>query len=287
MGACHSQPQDEDKTDDQQNPVTTDRVDYQKQPLIDSNANYLDGGLANVADQVVISGSYPTEPGAAYVGDNAYQPVPAAFEVHHNNDAQDRDVYQQGSAQVITTNSDHQTSGLIQNGAGVSTNTIIASSTTVYDPEIGSMVYLLQKNEPVDGLERITPQETSIMPIDVNDRKEQQDQPMFEVEQTGLMDGAHIGNAQVENSNVEKIENYQNDLPNIAYEQVETQTAYQSVNQTTGMTVYDTLIGEMVTVLDENAPVDGMEEVQINSRKPTANYGNIPQNEDPQVVQQN
>jgi len=344
MGVCSSEQRDEGNIDGRNNPETTDCVDYQQQPVIDSNANYVDTRLRSVGDKVFMTGpsndisnipgashvvngvyqsqpgvptevvyqevnpreamlssnvvyqdngigtmTYTTELGAAYVVNNAYRPGTAAFEVgDHNNDFQGSDAYQRGSGRVIT-NTVPQNSHLLQNGAGVALNPVIQNpideqTQQVYETKIGSEVYLTQANEQVDGLERVTEPETVL-----NERKEQQEQPMYGVEQTGVVDGDNVGNPQGGNNNVERIENYQvgvvakTELSNSGNQNDETQTANQSTNEKPGMTVYDQLIGQMVTILDENAPVDGMEELII----PIVNYGNIPHQEHWQAVQQN
>jgi len=289
MGACYSKQEDEDNIVGE-NPGTN-LVDYQPQPVIDSNATYLDSRSSKVGGEVMISGTANDInhiPGASHIVNGGYQSQPpVSTEI----------VYQNMNQPILSTDVVFQSP--LQNGVGVSTNNVMQDSINeqtqqVYDSNIGSMVYVSKKNELVDGFEGLTQPETmEIKPIVLNDRKEQQEQPMFGVEQAGLVDGANIGNPQVENSNVQIIENYQmgvvpkNDLSNIDYQHDETQTANKTANEIPGMTVYDTMIGGMVTILDDKTPVEEMEELVISASKPIVTYGNIPQQEYLQTVQQN
>jgi hypothetical protein len=271
--------------------VVYQNMDQSEQMLSTDNVNQDNRQRPSVRAPILDTADNPTGIGAAHVGNYTNQPVQKVIEDgYHSKHTQGSDDYQQGSAPMITTNNDHQNSGNQQVAASGSTNNVFEGPIDeqrpqVYDPNIGSMVYLLEANEPVDGLEPFSPQKTKeIEPSVHNDRKEQQDQPMHGVEQTGLEDGADTDKQQDENSSV-KNEDQQmgaDAQPVTSPQQDENETANQSIIEKPGMTVYDKLIGGMVTILDPHASVDGMEEVLIKGMEPIVNYGDIPQ-----TVQQN
>jgi len=194
MGVCYSQPKDGDIIDDEQDkarlydPETTTPVDYQIEPVVDPNQ---DTALVN-SEVVVSEPSNETNLGHPQAAANeVVYPAPAQPQPIVSNDVigvGNHGDYHGGRAYVNT----------IQDDGGVLTGAVVQNSidegSKVYDPEIGRMVYVLDENQLVDGLEEIVMPETYVQGSTGNlDRMEHGDQRMFRAEQTEAAFGSKIG----------------------------------------------------------------------------------------------
>jgi len=259
--------------------------------------NYSQGNImASSGGSILDNRINPMQSGATV--HNYVEPgQPETFEVgYRGNDFQ---IKNDQRATVTTSMSNIQKVGYQQDGSGVLTGSFVqdGSLKSVYDSALGSMVYVLDENETVDGLE-------AFVPVKTNTR--QYYQSMSTIEQAGMVNEAAYDNQQVEattytaqagstslsNSKFQptiatdksavnlKIEDNRMQVKpmsrsNTGYQNAGSQvmtsmtTVYdQSGNiKTSGKNVYDPRIGEMVFVPNDQAQVDGQQTFEVNTRK--------------------
>jgi len=137
---------------------------YVSEPLVDSMATYPD--ISNNPEEIIVTGDY------AYNTNIMTEPTDVSL--NHLQPAFDANIESQTNVvkmEPVIVNS----SALPYSGYQVDDNGVVMKSpgqtvvaelhgNKVYDPLIGEMVYVLDENAPVDGLERITATEINARP---------------------------------------------------------------------------------------------------------------------------
>jgi len=139
-------------------------------------------------------------PGATLIGNSAGRRESEPVEVGYpSNDVQINNDHQRGGATVNTSSTNLQNTGPQQVGSGVLMEMAVneAQLKKEYDATIGGMVYVLDKNQTIDGLEPFTPYNTSRSQLSRgHDEMELGNQSMSRISQTEMASGAGYGNQQ-------------------------------------------------------------------------------------------
>jgi len=317
MGVCYSTPLDEENTDDEKDnvrlydPENRAPADYQIESVIDSNQDS-DGEVVISAPSNKNHPHHPVQAGTPDVDGHQSDPTetrgqgqkqenfgaPHVMPVNtaETGSALTSDYIEPEDVEVVKTGKKYEYNCFMES---MVQSSIDEQGEKVYDSRIGRMVYVLGNNESVKGLEPIAVPATRIQESMGNwERKQNEVQQVFSLhpteptvvlnpnEQYEAMVPTHVA---LESNDFDGTNDYQMQIVSVkqsrkGYQYTKKVEANPIANEPAGIEVYDPMIGEMVQLLDDNAPLDGMEIIEDNAIMVPVNYEDIPATETVQNI---